>query len=285
MKLAASRNLKRIVVVTVFLIFLSSEKSHAATLVTTNGSICSGAGMNTSRYLEIPIVVPSAATVRSVLLSVQAGYPSSNGIVAIYNSSGSSATTRIATFSYESESNLIGKFTGIAELPAAGTYVLRISATADFRPCFAYSTDITGSTNGWNVGYWRNSNDSGATYTQYTNGFMILFKLIGSGGGSINTSSLEISGPSNARYRVPSTLTATLGSEGSDGIVTFFANGKRISGCTSTRSISLTATCTWRPAVRGKVRVSATLTPTDITYPQARSRDLVVPVENRVALR
>lgn len=53
------------------------------------------------------------------------------------------------------------------------------------------------------------------------------------------------------------------------GRVTFFANGKKIGNCVSiatAASAPFTATCSWKPTVRGYAKVSATFTPTVIAY-------------------
>lgn len=57
---------------------------------------------------------------------------------------------------------------------------------------------------------------------------------------------------SSVTYRTTSSLTATGGSSGK---ITFFANGKRISGCISV-AYSGSYTCNWRPTSKGQVRIS-----------------------------
>lgn len=49
-----------------------------------------------------------------------------------------------------------------------------------------------------------------------------------------------------------------------DGKITFRANGKRISGCISVKTISLTATCQWKSSFTGSNQLSAQITPTEI---------------------
>jgi hypothetical protein len=46
------------------------------------------------------------------------------------------------------------------------------------------------------------------------------------------------------------------------GKVTFWANGKRIGGCINLATVTLVATCNWKPAVQGSVKIFATITPT-----------------------
>jgi hypothetical protein len=50
------------------------------------------------------------------------------------------------------------------------------------------------------------------------------------------------------------------------GKVTFWANGKRIGGCINLTTVSLVATCNWKPAIKGAVRITATITPNLETY-------------------
>jgi hypothetical protein len=47
-----------------------------------------------------------------------------------------------------------------------------------------------------------------------------------------------------------------------DGKVTFRTNGKAISGCVSVSTVSLTATCQWRSAIKGTNQLSARIVPT-----------------------
>ena len=49
-----------------------------------------------------------------------------------------------------------------------------------------------------------------------------------------------------------------------DGRITFRANGKRITGCISVKTISLTATCQWKSTFTGSNQLSAQITPTEI---------------------
>ena len=93
-----------------------------------------------------------------------------------------------------------------------------------------------------------------------------------------SASSVTLTAPASSAYRSASTLTANLGVAGSDGKVTFFQNGKRIAGCINIRSVSLAATCSWRPSVRGSVRLHAVLTPTSNGFFSSTS----VSVQSRV---
>lgn len=75
------------------------------------------------------------------------------------------------------------------------------------------------------------------------------------------TLSLAVSGsPKTAIVRQPLTLTATASI---DGKVTFKSNGKSIGGCVGKSTASLTATCLWKPSVKGPTRLTALLTPTE----------------------
>lgn len=50
-----------------------------------------------------------------------------------------------------------------------------------------------------------------------------------------------------------------------DGKVTFRTNGKSIPGCVGVRTISLAATCSWKPSVKGPSRLTAQITPTQVS--------------------
>ena len=81
-----------------------------------------------------------------------------------------------------------------------------------------------------------------------------------------SASSLSISASPTNTFRALTTLTANLGVAGSDGRVTFYQNGKKISGCTKILSSGLVATCNWRPTSRGTVRIYAQLAPTSASF-------------------
>ena len=50
------------------------------------------------------------------------------------------------------------------------------------------------------------------------------------------------------------------------GKVTFYANGKRIPGCIGVSTISLVATCNWKPSVHAPAAITAQVAPTDTNY-------------------
>lgn len=89
-------------------------------------------------------------------------------------------------------------------------------------------------------------------------------------------------GSTTATYRQASTIsiTATLASK-----VTFFANGKRIAGCISIPTDnSLVATCNWKPAIRGLITVTATVTPL-LAGVSAQTKTLLTTVGRRTGTR
>jgi photosystem II stability/assembly factor-like uncharacterized protein len=80
-------------------------------------------------------------------------------------------------------------------------------------------------------------------------------------------SSLAASGA--PAFRTIVRLTATLANAGTDGKVTFTANGKPIPGCTKVASNALIAVCDWKPASRGAVTLGAVSFPTNSSYKSA----------------
>ncbi len=90
------------------------------------------------------------------------------------------------------------------------------------------------------------------------------------------------SGAQAAVFRQPVSLRATLNA---DGKVTFFQSGKPISGCRNIRTISLVASCNWKPSVHGAVAVSAKATPVGNSFTANSSTQLVVGVAARTTPR
>jgi photosystem II stability/assembly factor-like uncharacterized protein len=96
--------------------------------------------------------------------------------------------------------------------------------------------------------------------------------------------SLSLSTGAVAPFRTQVTLSAQLSLAGSDGKVTFQANGKNIPGCVKVSSVSLTATCSWNPSTRGSVTLSAISYPTSSNFFSSSIR-LPVAVNKRTGLR
>lgn len=93
-------------------------------------------------------------------------------------------------------------------------------------------------------------------------------------------------GATQATYRIAISITANLALPAK---VTFSANGKRISGCikisTSGVSPNITATCSWRPAVRGAASINATSFPVNQAFSGSSSPILIVKVGGRSSTR
>jgi hypothetical protein len=271
------------------LIFLTLQSSTAfsALLVTTDNVSGFGYGMVTTRFSDIPITIPSAATIQNVKVRVanSGTYPIAGANLAIYSGTSSSPTTLIGTFTNGGLVDPILTFTGNISLPSAGTYWLRFGASAYYQPQFSMSTVTTGSVSGWSVGRMRESTDSGSTFTTRGDNLTFLFVINGTGGGLVSASTIAMSAPTTATFRVASFITATMGEVGSDGKVTFYANKKKIQGCISIPSSSLSATCSWRPATRGNIALSAKVVPNDSNVTASTSAPIQVKVSNRSTRR
>ncbi len=68
------------------------------------------------------------------------------------------------------------------------------------------------------------------------------------------------------------------------GLITFFWNGKRISGCIK-KSATTSATCQWKPSTTGQWSIQALLDPTDPTYVDSFSQKLPVFILSRSGRR
>jgi hypothetical protein len=90
---------------------------------------------------------------------------------------------------------------------------------------------------------------------------------------------------SSATYRQSIVITANISTVGGDGKVTFFANGKKIPGCIRRPSVSLVATCSWRPNNRGAIVITASIAPTDSSLVTSYSSPVIFLVGNRTGAR
>lgn len=82
------------------------------------------------------------------------------------------------------------------------------------------------------------------------------------------SSSLALSLASNTpQYRISNTITATItGPTNYAGKITFYENGKTIVGCKNKATSTSTATCAWKPSRHGVTTISASYTPSDLTF-------------------
>ena len=92
-----------------------------------------------------------------------------------------------------------------------------------------------------------------------------------------------LSGGGFAAYKgVATTATVTTSTAGK---VSFTANGKYIAGCRNIATVSLVATCTWKPTVQGAIQVSAILAPTSAAYLTSTSLPFTLAVIKRTTTR
>ena len=89
------------------------------------------------------------------------------------------------------------------------------------------------------------------------------FRADGASYGYSTTTSLAAATFPNPIYRATNLITATVSKPGK---VTFYQQGVVIPGCKNRTAVSTTATCSWKPFRRGKVSVTASLTPTDLSF-------------------
>jgi hypothetical protein len=82
-------------------------------------------------------------------------------------------------------------------------------------------------------------------------------------------------------YRTSASITAVSTPAGTDGIVSFTANGKKIAGCTKLPSTLLTTTCNWMPSIHTQVTLRASLTPTNAYYSSVSALPKLVFVKAR----
>lgn len=80
------------------------------------------------------------------------------------------------------------------------------------------------------------------------------------------TPSLSIDVAATIPYRTVTSIVATSSPAGTDGRVSFTANGKRIAGCLKLQSASLSTTCNWKPTVKSQITLRATLTPNSSNF-------------------
>jgi hypothetical protein len=95
--------------------------------------------------------------------------------------------------------------------------------------------------------------------------------------------SYALSGP--LAKGTPVTLTATMNTPGK---ITFLVNGKRIPGCIgkgASASAPYSATCSWKPTMRGYLDLTFYMVPTDSSLSPVTSGKVRVQAANRASFR
>jgi hypothetical protein len=96
------------------------------------------------------------------------------------------------------------------------------------------------------------------------------------------TSTVSITGnPATTEFNKPLSVSATVSNAGK---VTFTENGRKIPGCIAKIAVT-SASCSWKPKIRGSVRVVASLTPTDSSYSASASAPVNITVVARTSPR
>jgi hypothetical protein len=288
MKRANLRKLKYIAVLTSVSTLLSFQPAQAVQFATTMGTTCNGTGATSTWSVAIPFNIPETATVTKVDQKASSGTLSTNYILIKADNAGAPTGSTLGTFNYSSNSGLINSFTGSADLNGAGRYWLIFRQTSSVSLCFSTTPVYTGTPAGWTLGatYTWQSTDSGASYASRGDYMVLLFTLYGTGGGvAAPTSSISLSSVTSINFHQSITVNASLGVAGTDGKVTFFANGKRIPGCVAKQSVSLATSCTFKPSRRGALAVIATLSPLDTNYSSSVSPAKNIVVVNRSTIR
>lgn len=98
------------------------------------------------------------------------------------------------------------------------------------------------------------------------------------------TSTTSLVPPSNPIYRTSATITANL-SPSTGGKVTFYANGKKIGNCIALVATTSSINCSWKPSIRGSVRLSARFVPTDPLASTVTSLSVYTTVKGRTSTR
>lgn len=124
--------------------------------------------------------------------------------------------------------------------------------------------------------------------------YQILIKAVTAAGDGAASNMLSATPSAFATVAISLTASATTATKGTAititanvsqaGKVTFYWNNKRISGCINKTAVT-SATCTWKPAVRGQWSISAALKPTNLSYSLSNSTPLQVLILNRTGPR
>lgn len=281
MKRADLRRLNLIAGISILFSFNALQPASAATLFDTMSSTGTTYGFVTSLQAISPVTIPSAATIQSIVMKIASGTGTGSKVDIYSDNSGSPAAVALGTLTFGSYASPNATYTGSVTLPSAGKYWFKFSTTTGFQNYYSMTPITTGSLSGWSIGRMLESLNSGSTFTTRSDNLAFLMTISGTGGVLATSSSLSISTNAPAVFRQALVLSASLGVAGSDGLVTFYADGKKIPGCINRPSTSLLATCNWKPSKRGSVAISARLVPSDSAFTPSLAQSANVLVRTR----
>jgi hypothetical protein len=284
------------------LLFALTTQLNSAQAATTlidglTGTLCDVTNYPVTLNYSVAFTPGSTSTITSIQVAVSTTHLTYNDTVTINASTGSGnsidvTSSVLASFAFSSISGpytgtnnyMIETFVGSFTPVSGTTYWLTFKGTGAGYVCLGSTSNTFAESWNWNKNgsnyFWSWVGRNGNFQTPYH----LNAKLIGTPSSTLSTIALSI-GSNRAVYNSPTSITATLGVSGSDGKVTFKANQKKIPGCISIPSTSLTATCNWKPKIHGSVQISATLFPSNSNYLQSTSTDLNVLVGPRTTLR
>lgn len=94
---------------------------------------------------------------------------------------------------------------------------------------------------------------------------------------TLNQSTATLTSADTSLFRSSISITATVNTPGR---ITFFADGKKISGCIS-RLITTSINCNWKPNIHKAFLISARLIPTDSSYLPSASEPISIKISPR----
>jgi hypothetical protein len=294
--------------------FTSVPQANAAATVhydSTNGGICTTLLTSASLYAN-KVVALNSVTINTINVLIGSGsqtnFSTSRYYVMADNPTGGSASNGapssvLATFTPDvisgSGSSTVAKFVGNYSVISGTKYwIVSAQNPSVFPMCYRSSTPINSltmnnfivdtSTSNNNSGWLRatqsnGTNPVGATWTvSLPDATTFQFSLENNTSTPVVATLGTQSGSLKADYRTVTPLTVSVDTQSK---VTFYANGKVISGCRNVLSSSGTATCNWKPSVHGSYRIYAAANPVSSSYVAANTSAITVGVAARTNKR
>lgn len=271
-----------------------------------------GAGCGTSlasnSIYANKVVTLRTVTVNTINVAIGSGnqtnFSTSRYYIMANNPTGGSASngapsTVLATFTPDSISGTgsatKAKYVGSYSMTAGTKYWIAAAQSAsNFPQCFWNPTSnsqltmndftVDTSTSGNNTAWLRayvtgGSNPIGANwYVATPDATTFQFTLENNTSSPVVATVGTQSGSRTASYRTVTPLTVSVDTASK---VTFYANGKVISGCRNLLSSAGTATCNWKPSVHGSYRIHATANPVSTSYVASTTTSINIGVAAR----
>lgn len=230
---------------------------------------------NYMTVLDNTIIIPANAYILGYAVRL-AGNPGNTGARLLVSSSYKGSYNFLVSSNFPGASSGMNYF--LFKSPVTSSSVRYVGNWTSVNQCQGAFASTTG-------GYVLSTTEPKVITNNYSNNFPFLQLLYTTVDHWSVPSSIELSVNGNSTTAVKGNQIQLNASTSDDGLVTFKSNGKNIANCIAIKSSSRTATCNWKPTVKGSATLTAILRSPSGSFSQSTSQAFQVKVSNRINKR